>query len=84
MKPILILALIAFLIIPLMLSIPMREGFVTKAKEPSIFSSIYGFFIGDTTFHIIGYVIAGIALFAGIGFMMVGSQSQPIQAGGRR
>ena len=90
----LILAAIVFLIIPIMVysGVPLQEGFVNKNKKSSgIGTSIYNFFIGTDTAHIIGYVVAGIAVFAGLGYMYKGSSSStlapapiPNQAGGKR
>lgn len=87
-RAVLLLAAIAFLIIPLMLwiGVPMREGFVTKVEEGGILTSIsnfftgfgtglYNFFIGTDTLHIIMYVVVGVVLIVALGYAVTGSNS---------
>lgn len=93
-RAVLILAAIAFLIIPLMiyLGVPLQEGFADDTDKPSMWSRIYSFFIGTDTAHIIAYVVLGIVVFGGMGFF-ISRRSAPVvpapmvplpQAGGKR
>jgi hypothetical protein len=73
------------------LGVPLQEGFVNAAAEPSTWSKIYDFFIGTSNAHIIGYVVLGILIFGGLGFRYASQPavSAPIpvpapQAGGKR
>ena len=84
---------IAFVIIPLMIYLesPLKEGFKKKNDEPSIWSRIYSFFIGDDDVHIIAYCVVGIALVGLLGWMYSSSRARasgavsvPIKQGGYR
>jgi hypothetical protein len=91
-RAVLILAAIAFLIIPLMiyLGVPLQEGFADDVDKPSIWTKTYHFFIGTSTEHIIAYVILGVLVFGGLGFWSAGRSAVPApmpalpQAGGKR
>jgi hypothetical protein len=86
-RAVLILAAIAFLIIPLMIytGVPLQEGFAENTDE----STWYNFFIGTDATRITIYIVLLILMFGFFGYMSTPRKSSakvvaPPQAGGTR